>query len=604
MKKNWFNIVIIILVIIIIVFAYLFFFQDIDKITSITINDKNITLFIGESLDVNVSILPDSESKDKIVWESNNPNVVTIENGKITGISIGTTIVTAKSKNGKVSDTSIVKVIKKEITGIEFDESYIELEIGNAKELKAKIIPEKLQNEKLIWSSSDSSIAMVDEGKITGISNGEVIIKAQGGEKEAICNVKVITPVESIKLDKTTLTVDMGATETINAIISPETASNKNIKWSSSDSSVATVDDGKVTGIKEGTASITADTIDGNKKAICEVTVIKRAQYTINYTDVKKVETRKDGDAVGTMPTPTKKGYEFLGWYTKETGGLKIVESSIVSGNMTLYAHWKFSGKLEIHFIASGFYDDAILIRSGEATIFMDGGRGKDRVLPYLKELGVSTIDYVIGSHTEYDHIDAQGAVIRTFNVKNVIYPNNIYRCGCACENLDVRSVLSGLSAKGLKARVQGVPSKLQIGDMTLYFIAPFSIGCNKNNNSFIFILQFGDTKFMFTGDADSALNNIDKLQANAKAAGLPNIKADVFKYPHHGNQMLSNKLIQTISPKFLVVPNYGASRLGGSVAGVPAYRQSDSKTGNILLTSDGTTVKAIMDVEAKNYKR
>ena len=258
--------------------------------------------------------------------------------------------------------------------------------------------------------------------------------------------------------------------------------------------------------------------------------------------------------------------------------------------------------RLEIHFIATGFYDDGILIRSNNATIFMDGGRGAERVVEYLKNINVSTIDYVIGSHTEYDHIDAQGAVIRTFDVKNVIYPNDIRHCGCSCEANDVRSVINALSAKKMSPKVVGVPSKIQVGDMTLYFIAPFSIGCNKNNNSFIFILQFGNTKFMFTGDADSALNNINKLQENAVKAGLTDISADVFKYPHHGNQMLGNTFIKTINPKYIIVPNYNAPKYGGPVAGVPAYRQSDSKTGNILVTSDGNEVKVQMDVNPTDY--
>ena len=262
------------------------------------------------------------------------------------------------------------------------------------------------------------------------------------------------------------------------------------------------------------------------------------------------------------------------------------------------------SARLEIHFIASGFYDDAILIRSNNATIFIDGGRGKERVLDYLKKLNISTIDYVIGSHTEYDHIDAQGYVIRTFNVKNAIYPNNIYSCGCACEANDVRSVINGLSAKGLKARIQGVPSKLQVEDMSLHFIAPFTIGCNKNNNSFIFILQFGNNKFMFTGDADSALNNINKLQSNAQATGLADIHADIFKAPHHGNQIVGNTLMKTIGPRAIIVPNYNARQYGGPVAGVPAYRQSDSSTGNIVLISDGNDIDIKMNASPEQYAR
>ena len=191
---------------------------------------------------------------------------------------------------------------------------------------------------------------------------------------------------------------------------------------------------------------------------------------------------------------------------------------------------------------------------------------------------------------------------MRSIKVDRAIYPNNIRSCGCSCDNTDVGAVINAANATGTPTAVVGVPSTITIKDMNLYFIAPFSIGCNKNNNSFIFILQYGNTKFMFTGDADSALNNINKLQENARKLGLPNIHADIFKYPHHGNQMLGNTLITTIAPQAIIVPNYNAGSYGGPVAGVPAYRQSDSKTGNIVLVSDGKKVDIIMDATSKSY--
>lgn len=267
---------------------------------------------------------------------------------------------------------------------------------------------------------------------------------------------------------------------------------------------------------------------------------------------------------------------------------------------------------LQIHFInADGFYDDAILIRSDKATIFIDGGRGQTAVLEYLKALKVKTIDYVIGSHTEYDHIDAQGAVIKTFNVKNVIYANDIYKCNCRCDNKDVKSVINALNNKKMTAKVQSIPSKLQVGDMILYFIAPLKLVCNKNNNSFIFILQYGNNKFMFTGDSDSVLYKPKELIENAKKIGLNNINVDMVKYPHHGNQNIPEEFLDASKPKMFVVPNVHSEgkpstsiRNRLSKRGIKLYRQSDSKTFNLLLTSDGNNIKVTMDVKASTYAK
>lgn len=271
----------------------------------------------------------------------------------------------------------------------------------------------------------------------------------------------------------------------------------------------------------------------------------------------------------------------------------------------------KESGNMEIHFIASGYYDDAILIRTSKATIWIDGGRGKVAVMKYLNELKITDIDYVIGSHTEYDHIDAQGEIIKNLNVKHALYPNSITSCGCSCTYDDVHSVTEALRNKNMTPEVQQIPSKLQIGDMMLYFIAPYSIGCNKNNNSFIFILQYGNTKFMFTGDADSDFNNLSKLEENAKSLGLSGYEANVFKYPHHGNGLLSNKFYDIAKIQSVIVPNYLASQHPNQTVlntlnskGIKVYRQSDSKTGNILIKSDGNNITFTMDIEAKDYVR
>lgn len=268
--------------------------------------------------------------------------------------------------------------------------------------------------------------------------------------------------------------------------------------------------------------------------------------------------------------------------------------------------------QLEIHFInAGGYYDDAILIRSDRATIFMDGGRGSDAVVRYLNEVNVKKIDYVIGSHTEYDHIFAQAAIIENFQVDNLLYANSISSCGCRCDSTDVGAVRNAMRKKNVPETIPQIPSVLNIGDMKLYFIGPPSLGCNKNENSLIFILKFGNNTFMFPGDSDSRFNDVDKLLENAKAIGLSNIKVNVLKYPHHGNKFITDKSFEAIKPEIIMVPNVHAQdnpskKMRDKIKnyGITMYRQSDSSTGNILLTSDGNKIEVKMDVVAKDYAK
>ena len=74
-------------------------------------------------------------------------------------------------------------------------------------------------------------------------------------------------------------------------------------------------------------------------------------EYTINYVDLNKTITIKEGELLKDLPTITKDGYEFKGWYTSNIDGEEIVSNWKVTSNLTLYARWEEISKLEIHFI-------------------------------------------------------------------------------------------------------------------------------------------------------------------------------------------------------------------------------------------------------------
>ena len=114
-----------------------------------------------------------------------------------------------------------------------------------------------------------------------------ITVTTEDGGKTATCQVTVnarIYNVESVSLDKTNITLTEGDSETLTATVYPDNATNKNVSWKSSNTSVATVNNGVVTAIKAGTATITVTTKDGGKTATCQVTV-KAKQ--INVTSIK-----------------------------------------------------------------------------------------------------------------------------------------------------------------------------------------------------------------------------------------------------------------------------------------------------------------------------
>ncbi|HEY9060313.1 MAG TPA: S8 family serine peptidase [Pseudobacteroides sp.] len=163
------------------------------------------------------------------------------------------------------------------VKGINISETSVNLKVGESQLLTAKVTPENAANKKVIWSSTNTNIATVDEnGCIHGVSKGYVIItaKSEEGGFTAECQVKVTAPVTAISLDKTLLQINQGESYTFTPSILPDNADNKDILWSSSDSNIVSVgQSGKITGVTEGEAVITATTVDGNFTASCTIKV-------------------------------------------------------------------------------------------------------------------------------------------------------------------------------------------------------------------------------------------------------------------------------------------------------------------------------------------
>lgn len=143
--------------------------------------------------------------------------------------------------------------------------------------LKATIYPENASTYSIVWNSSDENVAKVKGGLITGIAPGTATITAttRDGGFTASCQVTVIrVNVEGISLSEENISVKEGGYHWLTAAIYPEDATRKGIIWASSDESIATVDDGRVTGVSAGSCTVTATAVDGGYFAICRVTVL------------------------------------------------------------------------------------------------------------------------------------------------------------------------------------------------------------------------------------------------------------------------------------------------------------------------------------------
>ena len=192
-----------------------------------------------------------------------------------------------------------IKEIPTLSTSIALNQTTVTLKASETITLVATILPENATDKSVEWSSSDETVAVVDEnGVVTAVAVGEATITAitaDGSNLSATCKITVAkTLAESVTLDKTSATLKATETLTLIATVAPATTTDKSVTWTSSNEAVATVDaNGKVTAVAVGEATITATTTDGsNLSASCKVTVVPTlaTSITLDKTEYEIVE--------------------------------------------------------------------------------------------------------------------------------------------------------------------------------------------------------------------------------------------------------------------------------------------------------------------------
>lgn len=246
---------------------------------SISLNKTVYTLKQGKSVKLKAT-LNKAAKKKGVEWKSSNPKIASVsKNGKVTAKKNGKVTITARVKGTKVRAQSRITVVTP-VSKIELNKKSVSLETGQKFTLKTTISPKKASNKKVVYESSNKKVAAVNKkGVIRAVSAGTAKIRvtaADGSGKKASCTVKVAksaVSVTGVTLNKSQLVLKPDEEETLVATVNPTNATNKAVRWTSSNQSVAVVsDNGTVKAIAEGTATIMASA-ENDIHAVCAVTV-------------------------------------------------------------------------------------------------------------------------------------------------------------------------------------------------------------------------------------------------------------------------------------------------------------------------------------------
>ena len=319
---------------------------------SVSLNKTSVSMTPGEKLQLIPNVLP-AAANTTYTWSSNTTSVADVSPaGLVSAVGVGTATITVKTDEGNKTATCVVQVgaVKRDITSVTVTPATLTLSVGNTATLSTTLLPVNYDvSVTTTWSSSNSAVATVNSsGKVTAVAAGNAVITAtvrssEGTSKASTCSVTVNpaeVPATGISLNKSSITLEVGGTTTLTATVTPNNATNKSVTWSSSNTSVAKVNSyGTVTGIANGTATITAKTVAGNYTATCQVTVqnilvesiiVKLDGQVVNETSVTLMpyETRSFSVEV----SPSNAGNKEVRYLTTENTVVVIDNDMITAG--------------------------------------------------------------------------------------------------------------------------------------------------------------------------------------------------------------------------------------------------------------------------------
>lgn len=309
-------------------------------VKGITLSISSKTLYVGDpSLDISATLTPANATDKSLEWSSSDPEVASIAPGAalhavIKPLKPGKTTITATTKDGGFTASCEVTV-KRHVSGVSLNKASLTLYVGETESLAATVAPEDASDKTVAWSSDNSAVASVSNGKVTANKPGTAVIKVVTNDlsKEAACTVTVKRHAESVELSQKEIKLYLGENRSLTATVLPSDASDKNVTWSSSNPNVATVSTaGNVVSKSVGTTVITVKTADGGHQASCHVTVLEPVVYATSLTITPQALNMNIGESASlTLQMLPSNANEKLVWESDNESVARVVNGDITA---------------------------------------------------------------------------------------------------------------------------------------------------------------------------------------------------------------------------------------------------------------------------------
>lgn len=306
-------------------------------VTGIKLNSSYQEMWVGSKYAIIPTVEPiDAENKNVTYFSSDESVASVDEYGVVTALKGGNTIIEVTTEEYHLTATCTI-VVKEYVSSITLSEHEKFLNVTETGTLTAVVETSTATNRGIIWSSSDDAICSVDkDGNLSGNRVGNAVITATAADGSGVydtCIVHVVNPVTKITVEPDTVRMLVGDSYIVRAVVEPDNATIKDVDWSSSNESIAIVDEaGEIFALSTGKCKITATSKDGNNvKGSCWVyvtPVVNISSLKINSSEIYMLSGKSRQLAVRVRPANNTDSYD---WYSTDTGIVTVNSNGVIT---------------------------------------------------------------------------------------------------------------------------------------------------------------------------------------------------------------------------------------------------------------------------------